>query len=136
MKTAPSFALGDFEIYSKLDLAIRSAGKVYIYDFKTGKPTGEEADQVGCYALYATHRWACGPEGVGCYIVSLFPEFRQVAYPVTAESLAALSNSIRESYAAMKALVNEGNVAVEEDFAKRDDDRACAWCNFAELCKG
>ena len=134
-KSIPTFTVDGFEAYSKLDLAIRSAEKVYIFDFKTGKPTDTEADQILSYSLFALDRWDIKPETINTQVISLHPKFTARAYPVTIESLNRVSDLIKTSYAQMQSLVDKNNSAKEDDFPKADNDNSCRWCNFIELCR-
>lgn len=134
-KFIPTFTINDFEVYSKLDLAIRLAEKVYIFDFKTGKPTNTEADQIISYSLFALERWKLEPERISAQVIGLHPKFTPRAYPVTPDSLNMVSSVIRTSYAEMRSLVDTNNCAREEDFSKTSNGSSCRHCNFLELCQ-
>lgn len=131
---ASEFSVDSIKAFAKLDLAIRSAGKVYVWDFKTGKQDDSEADQMQVYGLYALQRWGGDTDTTVCATVGLYPTFRSTRYPLTVESLVDLEAKIKAGYAAMEALHRAGLAFDRLAFIAQPEDWRCGHCNFREIC--
>jgi CRISPR/Cas system-associated exonuclease Cas4 (RecB family) len=130
-----SFSLDGLKVFGAPDLAVRFAGKVHLFDWKTGRPVASDAEQIDCYALFAAAQWGCRVDDMAGYVVHLDPEYSQERRPFSDEWLEAARDAIRRSYREMLALVGEENKANERDFPKTQNERVCGRCSFAELCK-
>ncbi|MCE5199922.1 MAG: PD-(D/E)XK nuclease family protein [Armatimonadota bacterium] len=127
------FSLGDCHAFGKLDLAFKSAGKVYLIDFKTGKQDASEQEQIGVYALFAKDKWACETDAITCGMVALYPEYSERRYAVTDQSLAEVEERIKIGYSEMVTLHEAGLNYQDSSFSP--SKRKCEWCNFKEICK-
>lgn len=69
-----------------------------------------------------------------CFVAHLQPEFAQQRHLFSHESLSAATAGIVASYGQMRSLVDDQNNAKEADFQPAENERACRFCNFRELC--
>lgn len=134
------FDLEGSKVYVKLDFARRKDGFVEIYDWKTGKAdAGTAALQMGIYALYAMGRWGVGLEAIRGYLFNLSETSpRPEPCPVTEASLDETRTKVRESVAAMKALLanpDRNEPLPSESFRFTDNARLCDYCNFLKICE-
>jgi CRISPR/Cas system-associated exonuclease Cas4 (RecB family) len=131
-----SFQLDGVKVHVRLDFALREGPAVRIYDWKTGaSDEGDNRVQMACYAFYARQKWNVEPEQV------LPTEFNLnraeiLEHPVTAADLERTKAYMQASIADMRRLLrNPGrNLAVESDFRKVSDPKACRRCNFYKVC--
>ncbi len=125
------------KVYGSPDFAIRDAdGRVHLYDWKTGNPSGNDAFQLHVYALYARIKWGVPVEEFSGYDAYLRTgEVRRCE--ITAESLEAAEKEIEESVAAMRALHFDADQGMgnREAFPMIEEaGRICARCNFRAVC--
>ncbi|MDF1565258.1 MAG: PD-(D/E)XK nuclease family protein [Deltaproteobacteria bacterium] len=131
----------DFEgtrVYVAPDFAFRDdRDRLRILDWKTGRPREKDHEQVRGYALFAADRWGAEPEELAAELHYL-AEGKVEAVTVDLEAIEAYKVRLRESIAAMKAVLKDPskNEADEADFPAVSDSRECRWCNFRRLCPG
>ncbi len=129
------------KIWVAIDFAYRDAeGRVHVLDWKTGKERGVDHVQVGVYALYAQQKWRVPVEAVVGGLVYLAGNGttagERVSVAADAPALAACTDAMRSSIAAMKATLDDaaGNVAREEGFQKLENPEDCRRCPFRRPC--
>lgn len=129
----------DFEgtpVYVKIDFALEDKGRLFIFDWKTGKVRDVEMDvQLACYGLYATHRWDIELQNIICKKYNLLID-RVDDYEINHGRIEKIKEYMRSSISSMKELLydKENNIAREEDFDITDDDNKCKSCNFRKVC--
>ncbi|MCX8035945.1 MAG: PD-(D/E)XK nuclease family protein [Candidatus Sumerlaeia bacterium] len=132
-----TFLADGVPVYVKMDCAVRLNGKVTIIDWKSGKESERDRDQVACYGLYAMQKWRSGLESVGAVLVYLHtPEV--VETTIAPETALAMQEKIVTGIHAMRqCLVNPAaNEARRDDFPMTDQKNRCRRCNFHEMCYG
>jgi CRISPR/Cas system-associated exonuclease Cas4 (RecB family) len=132
-----SFWLDGVKIHVKLDFALRENGGVRIYDWKTG--ASDERDnrvQMACYAFYAREQWGVTAEKAWPTEYNLNRD-EVLTHSLTAADLDRTLEYMRGSIADMRRLLRNTNknLAVEGDFRKANDRRACRRCGFARVCE-
>jgi hypothetical protein len=141
-KDLPTFDLFDTKIYAIPDFACRlDAGdggpRIWIYDWKSGRPREQDEFQLGVYTLYATRTWGAQPERVTCVDVYLSAgELRTKTFDET--DLEPLVARIESSLAEMRALHFDAGATAGDpgDFPEVDQgSRECSQCNYRELCE-
>ncbi|NQZ97519.1 MAG: PD-(D/E)XK nuclease family protein [Myxococcales bacterium] len=135
-----SFMLRGTKVFGTPDFALRDGdGNVHLYDWKTGRPTEDDAFQLHVYAIFAREEWGVPLERFSGYDVYL-DGGGVVRCEITAESLVAAENRIQASADAMRELHFNADRGMgdAEIFPLIPLDspaaRACARCNFRELC--
>ncbi|MBI2871005.1 MAG: PD-(D/E)XK nuclease family protein [Candidatus Omnitrophica bacterium] len=131
-----SFSFEGIPVYVKLDFAFREGGGIVIVDWKTGM--GEDVDvtvQLGCYALYASERWAARPRDIEAIEYNLNTRSIKRVEIVEAH-LEWARHYIRNSVQAMRKMLADpqANTARIEDFERVSDRTKCKWCNFRRVC--
>jgi len=132
-----TFLVDRVPVYIKIDCAARVEGRTLIIDWKSGRASDRDLQQVACYGLYAMQKWNIGFESLGAALVYLL-ENTTSETPITADRALALQERIVTGIQAMcEALADPaGNVAREEDFPMTDQKRRCRRCDFHEICYG
>jgi hypothetical protein len=131
-----SFMLGDLKIWLSLDFSFKEGGKVYIYDWKTGKLDDDPNKlQPLCYCLYAVNAWKVRPEDVKMMEFYLSnKELRE--YILTDTELNKFIQYVQSASENMTALLDdkEANMAMEERFGFTENERECDYCNYQKVC--
>ncbi len=135
-----SFKLDDLKVFGTPDFALRDGdGNVHLYDWKTGRPTEDDAFQLHVYAIFAREEWGVPLERFTGYDVYL-DGGAVVRCEITPESLSAAESRIQSSADAMRELHFDAGRGMgdAEAFPLIPLDSpaagACARCNFRELC--
>lgn len=138
MEDLDSFEIKGIKVFAKPDLAFNVGSKVKLYDWKTGKPSEEDAKQIAAYVAFALYKgWADLPENIEPYVFYLnFGEPR--ALVVDDAALIALEDKITSEAAEMKAMCADPdmNTALEGDFGFTNDLKTCHNCQFRAVCLG
>ena len=131
------FLLDGVEVTVKLDCATRETDHVIVWDWKTGRREGSDTRlQLACYAFYLHQAYGIPIHRVHMRRFELSQ--RAVHTRTIAErELDQILDYVRGSIADMRALLDEpeGNLAVEERFARVEQREACLRCNFLKVCK-
>ncbi len=131
-----TFPLDGVKVYAVPDFAYRSAdGAVHIWDWKTGSPREGDAFQLEVYAGYARDYWDADPDRIVGYDAYL--KDRQIVEIRPGRAgLERAYDRIKESLEQMRSMHFDAAASTgdPEQFAMVEDTRACAWCNFRELC--
>lgn len=132
-----TFAVDGVPVYVKLDCAVRLEGNTLIIDWKSGRPSEKDTEQVACYALYAMQKWGVKLEGLRAMPVYLLSN-QADEKTITPEAALAMQETIVSGIAAMREVLADpaANTAREEDFPMTDQRRRCRRCNFHEICFG
>jgi hypothetical protein len=132
-----TFLVDRVPVYTKIDCAARLGGQTLIIDWKSGRASDRDVQQVACYGLYAMQKWNVGFDGLRAMLVYLL-ENTVSEVPITADQALAMQERIVTGIQAMcEALADPaGNAAREEDFPMTDQRRRCRRCNFHEICYG
>jgi hypothetical protein len=131
-----SFELDGARIGLKLDLAFRDAGKIVVVDWKTGRHRSSTQNvQFGTYALYAEGRWKLPPEAIEIREVNLALG-QTSSHHFNQTELTEIQAEITKSLALMSDLLRDdtNQLALEEDFPKREGQRVCSQCAFLAIC--
>jgi len=132
-----SFPVGGHKVYIKPDLAVRDGSRVVLYDWKTGRKSGDDLRQLAAYALFARARWGAGPSDVDIRAVYL-RDGAVVTAEVDAARLDDVEREIAASMEEMRAPLTDAsaNVADKERFPMVEDRAGCRECPFQILCFG
>ncbi len=152
MKELPKDAwlsLEEFQIFSldtgeevtlKIDCAFMYEGKVYLIDWKTGRVSESVIDQLVTYSMYAMKKgWAKSADDiiiVPAYLAA-YEEIGDKATPyleVTMDNMKRQAGIIRDEYPLLtKVFANKDN---DSYFKHTDNERACKFCFFRDMCSG
>ena len=132
-----SWSFEGTKVWVAIDFAYRDEeGRIHVLDWKTGKERGVDHLQVGIYALYARAKWGVPAEAVQGGLVYLGNAAERVDVDVEPAALASSQERMRESIAAMQALLEDRtrNEAALERFPPIPDREACRRCAFRRPC--
>ena len=124
----------------KIDCGFRYNGKVYLLDWKTGKIDDNVIAQLTTYSMYGIKMgWATKPEDIVIIPVYLaaYAELGEQAIPhldVTMEHMKRQAKIIRDEYPLLTAAFEHKDDP--DYFEKTDNENACKWCFFRDMCKG
>lgn len=128
------------EVTVKLDLAFKNNGKLYIIDFKTGKPNDNIIEQVVTYSMYAIKmKWINKLEDI--IIIPAFLAYFENdpvgAFPIIEINKSQVQqqiNIIKREYPLLaEAHKNKDN---KEYFEMTENINSCRYCNFRGICPG
>jgi len=132
-----SFVVDCVPVYLKLDCVVRFEDRTFVIDWKSGRASERDLEQIACYGLYAMQKWSIGFDNLRTLLVYLLAD-ETLEQTIAPEKALAMQERIVSSMASMRALLSDvaANVAREEDFAMTEDRRRCRRCNFHEMCFG
>lgn len=124
--------------FVKLDFAVREEGLLWVYDWKSGKPSGDDRRQLLCYGLYASGKWEVRPEELRLCAAYLFPAFDLVCESASEEEFSEIRKFVRAGYGEMLSCYRDPNrgLASMEDFTMTDVVWRCGRCAFKGVCEG
>ncbi len=128
------FELEKVKIFAAPDFALRDKGCV-LYDWKTGKPSDKDIQQLSCYVLYALEKWHVPQEEIKVVPVYLAEDNCSLS-PVQPHSPAEMKEFILESIGQMRAVLYDPavNKADPELCPKTEEPWRCKNCRFQEIC--
>lgn len=131
------FLLDGLKVFAVPDLVIRQAGKVVIYDWKTGSADpAEHRPQLGIYALLATDRWTAAPAEIEAVVYNPVHDRRET-FSYSADDLETLREFIRDSADEMLFPLENPEANDPGDGAAFDcteSDEPCKTCPFLRAC--
>lgn len=132
------FDLGDFRVVVRLDLALRDAPHVDVFDWKTGREHESDRRQLLVYAMAAARLWKVDAAGVRLIPVYLATGHAVEFRATSDEVIEAREEVYLGCHRMADLLVDrdiERNEPLSEDAFVRTSDRAtCAQCAYQELC--
>ncbi len=137
LESLGSFELDGATVAVRPDFAWRDAnGRVFIVDWKTGKPrVDEERLQLAVYGLYAKRNWGVREEGFTALVAHLDGEHGASVdtHEMTAQDLADAEAAVRSSVDTMRGMI-EGGDPDPARFAMTEQLERCGYCSFRRLC--
>ncbi len=133
-----TFVIDRLKVWCAIDFAYHdAAGILRLIDWKTGAEKTEAISlQLACYAYYARDKWGAMPSQVRIFGCFLGDQARLSEYPLAPETLVDARQAMLASAAAMQECLIDpaANRAREEDFPFCENDRACRFCAYREVC--
>lgn len=133
-----SFELFKTKIHVKVDFAYRKNGRLIIVDWKTGKPDEKDMTvQLGCYAIYATKKWAVKAKRIDALVYSLLSKEHKEIDMIEGRITEAEHRILTSIDAMKKKLVGEReNIPLpEKEFSQAANNKSCNYCNFQKVCQ-
>jgi len=130
--------IDEMKAYTKVDFLFPVDGRIYILDWKTGKPDERKhAKQLIGYTTWASYhfgREAAEISPITAYLLPVYTELAVKADKLDIEKFKiAVKTETEQMYACLKNV--EQNIPKEKkEFAKTDNARVCGFCNYRELC--
>ncbi|NIK29431.1 CRISPR/Cas system-associated exonuclease Cas4 (RecB family) [Thalassobacillus devorans] len=133
--------IGDVKIYIVMDLVYRDINqdKWVIVDWKTGKASAEDRNQLALYALYLKQRYQIDSLDKIVIRNEYLLEGYHKEHALNATDLINVQNLFGMSIQEMShylADVEKNEPLSIDQFPKYQEDHKCARCNYQELCFG
>jgi hypothetical protein len=130
--------LGDLKVYCKVDFLCPVDGTHYVIDWKTGRAdVDKHRKQMTGYSAWAAFHFDCDPSRVVPILAYLHPQYAEVQETFGAADLERFAIQVRAETDEMYGYCRdvERNIPLDKvEFARIDDERICASCNYRGLC--
>lgn len=125
-------------VYSVPDFAMLKDGKLYIYDWKTGKENPKYKEQLSLYAVYAKMFWNVEPENIVCDIFYMLPN-KVVRVDISPDTVEKMISGIKSGATEMIAMLQNGDPVAdqpleEEEYPLTSNRSGCFFCTFSSIC--
>lgn len=130
-----SFKYKGLKIYVSPDFAMKD-GNYYLFDWKTGNPSGNDDLQLSCYALFGISKWNVPLTTIK--VIPVYLKEKNIKFePLKNVDIEGVKNYIDESSKDMRNILRDSarNIAEISDFPKTEDTGRCSSCFFQEVCK-
>ncbi|MDR3112361.1 MAG: PD-(D/E)XK nuclease family protein [Elusimicrobiota bacterium] len=130
--------IGSLKAYCKVDFLFPIDNKVYIFDWKTGKPNEKKhSKQLTGYSLWAGYhfnKFACD---ISAAVVYLFPKYNVKKINIAEEDIKKFEQTVeKESNEMYGYLLDvESNIPKDKKEFPINKNKLCDYCNYQELCK-
>ncbi|HCA82666.1 MAG TPA: hypothetical protein DEP18_02685 [Flavobacteriales bacterium] len=130
--------IAGLKAYCKVDFMLPDRGKVYIFDWKSGKPEPEKhRKQVIGYALFANHNYGYDPKTIFPVLAYLKDNYHEEQIAIAENELSQFQQQVKTESEEMWAFTKDVNRNIplnKEHFPLLSNPALCAYCNFKELC--
>jgi hypothetical protein len=125
-------------VFSVPDFAMKSGDKLYIYDWKTGKPSPKYKKQLSLYAVYAERFWDVKPEDIICKIFYLLKNTVDIV-DVSRDTINKMISDVKTGASEMIEKLTDKNpvkneALPEDNFPLTDNTGDCFFCTFSDVC--
>jgi len=134
MDELDSFQFEGVKVFAVPDFALKKENYI-MFDWKTGKPSEKDRQQLSLYILYAMEKWKVSLENIR--IVPVYLAQPEVSFtPVAPVAPEEMRSFIRSSLKAMRSVLSDPaqNKADPELCFKTEEAWRCNKCKFREIC--
>ncbi|MCL2800005.1 MAG: PD-(D/E)XK nuclease family protein [Endomicrobia bacterium] len=132
--------INGLKAFCKVDFLFPVADKIYILDWKTGKPDEvKHAKQLTGYSLWASYHFGKEAGNIMPIIVYLYPQYSEREITVDNKAIASFSKQVETETKEMYEYLTdiEKNIPKNKsDFQLTEKTVLCKYCNYREICKG
>jgi len=124
--------------YCKVDFLFPLADRLYIIDWKTGKPNDEKHEkQLRGYTTWAAYHFDREPGLVTPLIAYLYPRYRERELAGEDMDIRQFARQIKSESAQMFRFCKDikNNIPREKEQFTMNRTRLCDYCNYLELCR-
>lgn len=129
--------INDMKAYCKVDFAFPLGDKIYILDWKTGKPDiKKHSRQLIGYCIWANFHFEKPVENIVPIDVYLFPEFYENSIEINDQIVSEFSQRVAQETQEMFAYLSDtqNNIPKDKSEFMPVKNRLCAYCNYREVC--
>ncbi|MDR1928859.1 MAG: PD-(D/E)XK nuclease family protein [Endomicrobium sp.] len=129
--------IDDYTIFCKVDFLFPISDKIYIIDWKTGKPDKKHNKQLTGYALWANCYFNNKAANIIPIVVYLYPKYNAKSIIFDEFSVVEFKKTIEiETNNMYKYLINiEKNIPKsKKEFQLTNNRFFCKFCNYKEIC--
>lgn len=128
-----------YKAYCKVDFMFPVDDKVYILDWKTGKPQKEKHHkQLTGYVVKAMEERNTSSQNIIAVLAYLQPDYKEVSVEPETSELNNFYSVVKSETEEMRKYCDniEENIPLDKEvFAKTTNERICSFCNYNELCR-
>ena len=132
--------INDMKAFCKVDFLFPVKDKIYIMDWKTGKPDeAKHSKQLTGYSLWANYHFSKPAADIAPMIVYLFPEYSEKSVKIDDKAISDFAASVKSETEEMYGyLANvEKNIPKDKkEFPLTDKTFFCKYCSYREICRG
>ena len=132
--------INDYKAFCKVDFLFPVEDKIYILDWKTGKPDeAKHLKQLTGYSLWANYHFAKPACDIFPSIVYLFPEYSEKSVSVDAQKIEDFAVNVEKETKEMYSYLSDINKNIPKEkkaFPLAERDFFCKYCNYREICAG
>jgi CRISPR/Cas system-associated exonuclease Cas4 (RecB family) len=130
--------INNLKAYCKVDFLFPMDDKLYILDWKTGKPSlKKHTKQLTGYSVWANYHFNKPVKDIVPIIVYLYPNYDEKTIEVDEKIIEDFSKQVEEEIKEMYAYLQDIDRNIPKDKAAFAtlENRMCNYCNYRELCK-
>lgn len=132
--------INDLKAFCKVDFSFPVDDKIYIMDWKTGKPVKEKhSKQLTGYALWANYHFDKGIDDIIPIIVYLYPQYNEKSVEIDNCSIVEFANTVANETQDMYGYLADIKQNIPKDkkeFPLNDNKFLCKYCCYKEICHG
>lgn len=130
--------IDNMKAFCKVDFLFPVGDKIYIMDWKTGKPDeSKHSKQLTGYSLWANYHFGKDAKNIVPIIVYLFPEYYEKSVAIDSSSMQKFAQTVKEETEEMYGYLEniEKNIPKEKkEFACTNNNFFCKYCCYKEIC--
>ncbi|MDR1401256.1 MAG: PD-(D/E)XK nuclease family protein [Endomicrobium sp.] len=134
------FKIKNYKAFCKVDFLFPILDKIYIMDWKTGKPDKKKhLKQLTGYALWASYHFNKKADNIVPIIVYLYPQYKENNIKIDDLSILEFENIVvNETKNMYEYLIDiEKNIPKDKkEFPFTKNIVLCKYCNYKEICPG
>ncbi|GHT58866.1 hypothetical protein AGMMS49531_01760 [Endomicrobiia bacterium] len=130
--------INNYKAFCKVDFLFPIADKIYIMDWKTGKPDDKKhSKQLTGYSLWSNYHFGKKAADIIPLVVYLYPAYNERSIKINDYCIAEFVNTVisetKDMYAYLKNI--EKNIPKDKkEFSLTSDLFFCKYCNYKEIC--
>ncbi|WP_413906290.1 PD-(D/E)XK nuclease family protein [Candidatus Endomicrobiellum trichonymphae] len=132
--------INDLKAFCKVDFLFPVADKIYIMDWKTGKPNQKKhSKQLTGYALWANYHFGKKIGDILPIIVYLYPQYDEKSVEINDCSLTEFAKTVATETQDMYGYLTDIEKNIPKDkkeFPLNDNKFLCKYCSYKEICPG
>jgi CRISPR/Cas system-associated exonuclease Cas4 (RecB family) len=132
--------INNYKAFCKVDFLFPVGEKIYILDWKTGKPDeAKHSKQLTGYSLWANYHFGKPAKEIEPVIVYLSPVYSETGVKVDDKKIsdfaATVESETKEMYEYLASI--EKNIPKDKkEFPLTEKTFFCRYCSYREICKG
>jgi hypothetical protein len=132
--------INGYKAFCKVDFLFPVEDKIYILDWKTGKPDEvKHSKQLTGYSLWANYHFSKPASDIIPAIVYLFPEYSEKSVSIDDKKIADFALSVESETKEMYSYLNDTGKNIPKDkkeFSYAERSFFCKYCSYREICGG
>ena len=131
--------INNLKAFCKVDFLFPVGDKVYIMDWKTGKPDEiKHAKQLTGYSLWANYHFGKEAKDIIPMIVYLYPAYAERSVKIDSKKIEEFAKTVEEETKEMYEYLTDIEKNIPKDkseFPRTNNQFFCKYCSYKEICK-